>query len=248
MGMIDFTTMLVNVPKIFINFGTDIGHLWYIYMILGIYLYIPIISPWIKTAEKSHFYYFLIIWIISTFNEYLHKIYPLIWGEQYWNNTGLLQSFIGNFGYAVCGAFIKLHLKDKNLYGIGLLLYIIGSAITMGGFFYQRTRVDTCKEVEVTWHFNNFNLAIQSIGFFLLFRKMECKNKFICSLFNDIALKSYGMYLIHIFFLRLYYNLFNGAERHPCWFIWVLSMLTFVTSYLAVKAISYIPKSEYIIG
>ena len=39
--------------------------------------------------------------ICTLFNVYIHYIYPEIWGECYWNNTSLFQSFIGNFGYAV---------------------------------------------------------------------------------------------------------------------------------------------------
>ena len=58
-GIIDLQTMFLNIPKVLINFS--VGHLWFIYMIMGIYLYIPIITPWIKTAEKKHFYYYFII-------------------------------------------------------------------------------------------------------------------------------------------------------------------------------------------
>ena len=80
-GFFDLKTMLLNIPKMFINFS--IGHLWYIYMIIGVYLYVPIITPWIKTAEKKHFYYYFVIWIISSFYGYLHLIYDGIWGEAF---------------------------------------------------------------------------------------------------------------------------------------------------------------------
>ena len=247
-GDIDVKTMFINIHKIFVNFGTDLGHLWYIYMIMGIYLFIPIISPWIKTAQKEHFYYYFAMWFVSLFNVYIHYIFPEVWGECYWNNTSLFQSFIGNFGYAVLGAFIKIHLKDYNLYITGAILYIVGSGITMFGFFYRRPVAETCKEIELTWHFNTINVAMATFGMFLLLRKVECKNKKIVSLFNDIALKSYGMYLIHIFFLFFIKYLFNATEQNPGWCIFVTAFLNFIISYLAVKAISYIPYSEYIIG
>ena len=247
-GFIDLKTMFLNIPKIFVNYGTEIGHLWYIYMIMGIYLFIPIISPWIKTAQKEHFYYYFAMWFVSLFNVYIHYIFPEVWGECYWNNTSLFQSFIGNFGYAVLGAFIKIHLKDYNLYITGAILYIVGSGITMLGFFYRRPVAETCKEIELTWHFNTINVAMATFGMFLLLRKVECKNKKIVSLFNDIALKSYGMYLIHIFFLFFIKYLFNATEQNPGWCIFVTAFLNFIISYLAVKAISYIPYSEYIIG
>lgn len=248
LGFYDTKTMFINIPKIFINYGTEIGHLWYIYMIMGIYLFIPIISPWIKSAKKEHFYYYFGIWSISLFDVYMHYIYPEIWGEAYWNNTSLFQSFIGNFGYAVLGAFIKLHLKECNLYILGAILYVIGSGITMLGFFYRRPDAKTCKEIELTWHFNTINVALATFGMFLLLRKIECKNKKIASIINDIALKSYGMYLIHIFFLIFLKGLLDAPNQNPAWCLFAIAIITFIISYLAVKIISYIPYSEYIIG
>ena len=247
-GDIDLKTMFINIPKIFINYGTELGHLWYMYMAMGIYLFIPIISPWVKTAQKEHFYYYFAIWFITLFNVYIHYIYPEIWGECYWNNTSLFQSFIGNFGYAVLGAFIKLHLKEYNLYITGAILYLLGSGITMFGFLYRRDWAQTCKEIEITWHFNTINVAMATFGVFLLLRKIEIKNKTICWIINDIALKSYGMYLIHIFFLLFFKYIFDATNQHPAWCIFVIAFLTFIVSYIAVKIISFIPYSEYIIG
>ena len=247
-GDIDVKTMFKNIPKIFINYGTEIGHLWYMYMAMGIYLFVPIISPWVKTAQKEHFYYYFAIWFITLFNVYIHYPYEEIWGEAYWNNTSLFQSFIGNFGYAVLGAFVKLHLKENNLYILGFIFYLIGSGVTMGGYFIRRKKADTCKYIELTWHFNTVNVAMATFGMFLLLRKIECNNKKIAAIINDIALKSYGMYLIHIFFLWFFNYILDGTNQNPLWCIFVIAILTFITSYLAVKAISYIPYSEYIIG
>ena len=140
--------MLLNIPKMFINFS--IGHLWYIYMIVGVYLYVPIITPWIKTAEKKHFYYYFVIWIISSFSGYLHMFDDGIWGEAFWNKSTVVTSFIGHCGYAVLGAFIKLHLKENNLYILGFILYIIGTSVTMFGYFYRREESTTTEEIEVS--------------------------------------------------------------------------------------------------
>ena len=247
-GDIDLKTMFINIPKILINYGTEVGHLWYMYMAMGIYLFIPIISPWIKTAKKEHFYYYFAIWFVSLFNVYIHYIYPEVWGEAYWNNTSLFQSFIGNFGYAVLGAFIKIHLKEYNLYITGIILYIVGAGLTMLGFIYKREKAKDCKEVEMTLHFNTINVAMSTFGIFLLLRKIEIKNKYICNIVNDIALKSFGIYLVHIFFLTLFRYLLDAVNQHPSWCILVLSFLTFISSYLTVKIISFIPYSEYIIG
>ena len=245
-GFFDLKTMLLNIPKMFINFS--IGHLWYIYMIIGVYLYVPIITPWIKTAEKKHFYYYFVIWIISSFYGYLHLIYDGIWGEAFWNRSTIVQSFIGYSGYAVLGAFIKLHLKENNLYILGIVSYIIGTSVTMLGYFYRREEATTTEEIEVTWRFDSTNVALASFGVFLLLRKVECKNKIITIIFNDLALKSYGMYLIHIFFIHLFGYIFDAPKQNPISGTFVVAILTFISSYSVIKAISYIPYSQYIVG
>ena len=247
-GVIDIKTMLINIPKIFINYGSELGHLWFMYMIMGVYLLIPIFSPWIKSAKKEHFYFYFVIWLISSFSCYIHLAFPQIWGEVYWNNNTVVQGFIGDFGYAVLGAFIKLHLKEKNLYILGIILYLIGSGFTMFGFLYKREEATTCEEIEVTWKFDSINVVIATFGVFLLLRKIECKNEKVVKIFNDIALKSYGMYLIHIFFLQFFKYVFDAPNQFPLWCIFVIAILTFITSYLVIKALSYIPYSQYIIG
>ena len=247
-GVIDVKTMLINIPKIFINYGSELGHLWFMYMIMGVYLLIPIFSPWIKSAKKEHFYFYFVIWLISSFSCYIHLAFPQIWGEVYWNNNTVVQGFIGDFGYAVLGAFIKLHLKEKNLYILGIILYLIGSGFTMFGFLYKREEATTCEEIEVTWKFDSINVVIATFGVFLLLRKVECKNEKVVKIFNDIALKSYRMYLIHIFFLQFFKYVFDAPNQFPLWCIFVIAILTFITSYLVIKALSYIPYSQYIIG
>ena len=245
-GIIDLQTMFLNIPKVLINFS--VGHLWFIYMIMGIYLYIPIITPWIKTAEKKHFYYYFIIWGISSFSYYLELYFGGIWGEVFWNKTTIVSSFIGYSGYAVLGAFIKLHLKDKNLYILGIILYIIGTTISMSGYFYKREDATTTEEIEITWRFDSFNVAIASLGVFLLLRKVEWENKKITKILNDISLKSFGMYLVHLFFVQLFGYIFDAPNQFPISGIFVVALLSFISSYIVIKVVSYVPYSQYIIG
>jgi surface polysaccharide O-acyltransferase-like enzyme len=247
-GDINYKNMLLNIPLIFINYGTQLGHLWFMYMIIGVYLFMPIITPWIEKAEKVHFYYYFSIWLISSTTYYIHIAFNEIWGEAYWNKNTMVSEFFGDFGYAVLGAFIKLHLKEKNLYILGLILYAVGTGFTMFGYLYSRETANTCEEIEVTWKFDSINVIIASCGIFLLLRKIECKNELVVKIFNDIALKSYGMYLAHIFFLQLYAYALDATNQFPLWCIFVVAILTFISSYLVIKGISYIPYSQFIIG
>ena len=46
-GRTDAAGALLGVCRIPVNFGVEIGHLWFVYMLLGLYLFAPVVSPWL---------------------------------------------------------------------------------------------------------------------------------------------------------------------------------------------------------
>ena len=46
------TQFLTNIMMIPVDYGTRIGHLWYVYTLSGLYLLAPIISPWLENVSK----------------------------------------------------------------------------------------------------------------------------------------------------------------------------------------------------
>ena len=45
-------TCIASVCRIPLNYGVEVGHLWYIYMLIGVYLLAPIVSPWLRQCGK----------------------------------------------------------------------------------------------------------------------------------------------------------------------------------------------------
>ena len=249
---ITFSECLLNIPKIFVNYGVEVGHLWYIYMLIGVYLFTPIISPWIKQASLSEFLYYISFWLIGCCFNYIHLLFPKIWGECSWNNTPMLQSFTGHFGYAVLGSFIKLHINtctNDDFYWLGFIFLVVGYIITTTIYEIQYYRnVKSSFEIEIGLNFHTINVGMMAFGFFLLLRKIKCNNKIVVKLVNDIALKSYGMYLAHIMILDQFHNLFDPNNNRPCIFIPFVAICTFIATYVAIKLISFIPYSKFLIG
>ena len=50
-GQIDGATSLRDLSRIFLNFPTLAGHLWFMFPLFGLYLFIPVISPWLSKAS-----------------------------------------------------------------------------------------------------------------------------------------------------------------------------------------------------
>lgn len=53
------------------NFNGDSGHLWYIYMLIGLYLFMPVLSPWLKQTSQKAELAFLTVWFVSSLFPYL---------------------------------------------------------------------------------------------------------------------------------------------------------------------------------
>ena len=98
---------LRNVAHIPVNLGVEIGHMWFIYMLLGLYMLVPIISPWLEQCSKCQLQGYLGVWAFTTLLPYIHLWFPEVLGECFWNPTPMLHYFTGFAGYFVLGYYIK---------------------------------------------------------------------------------------------------------------------------------------------
>lgn len=251
MGQTSWTEAGVNILHIPVNFGTDVGHLWYIYMLIGLYLFAPIISPWVASASRKGMEFYLVIWAITLCVPYIHVVFPAILGECYWNQTPLLYYFSGFLGYMILAAYIKKFMFEKRAWNlpVGLLLIFVGYAITAGGFI---SLLDSkyVPNLELTWGFETINVCMMSVGIFLLLKNVHFANPssaFVRGI-ADISRLSYGMYLLHIMILFFYFGQFDSMFGSVLIKVPVIAFCTFVTSYLIIKLISLLPGSKYITG
>ena len=71
------------------------------YPLISIYLFIPIISPWLERATAREERFFILLFLISTCIPYLHRWCGEVWGECFWNEYHMLWYFSGYLGYSV---------------------------------------------------------------------------------------------------------------------------------------------------
>ena len=89
--------------------------MWYIYLLIGLYLYMPFFSAWIENADRKTKRAFLLIWIISLFIPYLKEYVAnclfersgYVFGTDTWNEFGLFYYFAGFNGYLLLGHYVK---------------------------------------------------------------------------------------------------------------------------------------------
>lgn len=251
MGQVDAATAGMNLLKIPLNFGTEAGHLWYIYMLIGLYLFAPIISPWLLSASKNNIQFYLTLWALTLCLPYIHLIFPEVWGECYWNPTPMLYYFSGFLGFGVLGYYLKTYhaQPEKKDIPIGIVFTALGYGITYFGFAHLLNTAEFVPELELTWSYGTINVGMMAVGLFFIFKNIRISSdSFITRLITDISLKSYGIYLLHIILLFFFHSQVSSKTTHAMIAIPVITIATFIASYIIIKLLSFLPKSKYIIG
>ncbi len=238
-----------NIGHILYNFTDNAGHLWFIYMLIGVYCLMPIISPWLKEIGKKGELIFLAIWFLTTFHHYAKSCLGGIWGECIWNEFHALYYYSGFIGYVVLAHFVRTHIRwslRKSLL-IGIPCILLGYAVT-AGFFYSNSLVTTDYYiVELSWRFCTFNVALMTFGMFVILRHLDCTNPVIYKPVSKISSLSYGIYLMHIFVLTFMFGLLGSHFSTPA-AILVVGLSTFAGCCLITWLLSKIPGHKYIIG
>jgi surface polysaccharide O-acyltransferase-like enzyme len=252
-GAISLQTALLNIAKIPVNYGTEVGHLWFVYMLMAIYLIAPVFSPWIVSANRKSMELFVALWAVTLLLPYIHLFFSAVWGECYWNATPTLYYFSGFIGYAVLAAYVKRFwmAPSPRIDWLAVSMVVAGYAVTLAGFLYRLGYEHEVKSLELTWNFTTLNVAVMTAGLFLLFRNIHANggsSNPAWRLIDDLSRMSYGMYLAHIIVLNAVHSLLAPLVANPFLRIPAIALTTFVITYLAVKLISLLPGNKYLIG
>ncbi len=234
-----------------IPFMFNDGHLWYIYMFVGIYLFIPILSPWLKQASQKQLQLFLGFWGISLFHHYLKFFadtneWISIFGECKWNEFSTFWYFSGYLGYVVLAYYLRTYVhweRNKSLI-IGALSFISAWAIGYFWFMHYYSTGDLYI-YEIAWRYCSPNVALGTFGFFIIMKSFPNlgQSKFV----QEISKSAYGIYLCHIFLLNFLHTQLGFITSVPLKII-LYSTLCLALSYLLIKVLSYLPYGRYLTG
>lgn len=144
-----------NFKDLLLNFNYAAGHLWFVYMIAGLYLIMPLLSPWAEKVGKRELQVYLCLWLLTTLIPFIRQWlggsapviygpsgipnaakYPL-WGEASWNTYGLFYYISGFVGYLLLGLYFRKFVPElswKKTLAIAVPLFFGGFAIGSVGF------------------------------------------------------------------------------------------------------------------
>ena len=214
-----FSGALHNILMIPFNFSMLAVQMWYVYLLIGLYLYMPFFSAWVKQASVKEQKIFLTLWFISLFIPYLREYLTKdLWGTCSWNEFGLLYYFAGFNGYLLLGYYIKnndINFSWGKLAVIGIPSFIIGYCITFLGFKSIKAIPGQPAElVELFFTYCSPNVLLMTLPIFLVIKKNHFKSVTIRRFAINISTCTLGIWMSHYLFLGPCYMLVEFLPLH----------------------------------
>jgi len=214
---------LKDVAMIPFNFSHKENHMWYIYLLIGLYLYMPFFSAWIENADRKTKRAFLLIWIISLFIPYLKEYVAnclfersgYVFGTDTWNEFGLFYYFAGFNGYLLLGHYVKKG-NDWSLmktFILCILMFAVGYYITYTGFSTTASNPNVTEtEMELFFTFCSPNVLLMTLATFLLLQKVVITNSTVIKVLANMTQCGFGIYMVHYFVVGPFFLLIGPSS------------------------------------
>lgn len=250
-GQLDSVTSMNDLCRILLNFPTLAGHFWFMYPLFSLYLFIPIISPWLEKTSAGEELFFIALFLLSTCMPYLNRCCGELWGQCFWNEYHLLWYFSGYLGYLVLAHYIRVHLdwSLKTRFIVGFLLMIVGAFLTIYSFYVQAIpgEILSTPVIEIGWAFCTINCVMLTTGTFLMFTCIRQETP--SGIVKEFSKLSYGIYLMHIFWIGAWVKVFKFTLEWPTVVaIPCIAISTFLCCILTSKLLAILPWSQWTIG
>ncbi len=213
-------------------------HLWFLYAIAGLYLIIPLLRPLVNEGNKSIRYYLLGAAFYFSFIQ--HFIY---WGLGINSAFQVPELSVWLFYFLLGNELAQVNLTNRMIPVI-LLLLSVGFGLVIWPTWYYNQPPHQWEEYFIGN--KSIGVALSSMGVFLtvrLFISQIPANGKLARFFLFIAPLSFGIYLVHEFFLQmLFHNYIRIKDLgNPLLNAPFIVLLTFVLSAFSVWVLRKIP-------
>ena len=244
LGMEDINTMLKELILSPIKMPDKIGGiLWYLFILIGIYLFIPFMSTRIYESKQMIKVY-LLIWLLSSLVLNLKQYVPNVFGENHWvHNFDMFIYFSGYMGFLLCGYFIRKHGAipiPKILTGGGKVKWVILLIVS----------IIVCHYIGIlSMSFLNIGTIVMTFCTFMIMYEYALRERsWTYKIIRRVSEMSFGIYLCHMLVLKTLtdqvYNIFGTG-----WYYQIACMIfTFTISYMLSLCISKLSFKKYLIG
>lgn len=183
--------------------GNTWAHMWYLYMILLIYMLIPVLKPFVASSNKATYsYVILILMIASSVAPFIRSITGFSFG------LGISSVQIPEFAvyvfYFLTGYYVHDLMKKESRNGIAIasVLAVLSLVVII---------LNAYLKLGMSINYDSPVVLVLATSVFYIFGRLKLVTKI------SVKLRPYlfGIYLIHAFYLNLLYK-FIGITPLEC--------------------------------
>lgn len=211
------------------SFISGYYHLWYLYLIIGIYLVIPFLRKIV--LDKNLIVYFLILCLL--FSGCMPVMNEFIKSREF--NIALsnfnINMPLGYVGYVVAGYYFSKNNVNNNIfYCLGIIGFISNYIL----YYFISYNTDLYSSI-----FLMPGTIFQSIATFLIFKNLKIKRNKFFSFISDLV---FGIYLVHVFIMSILLKLNQYIiVKYSIISIPLISIIIFIISFLITIILRKLP-------
>lgn len=202
--------------------------LWFIFALIGLYLFMPFISPWLHTASRRSMNAFMLLCVAAWILPYFDLV-AFISNQTAMGLHGTwVAPFIGYLGYIVGGVYLERwpmrtwSRPARQLFWVSALVMAVVIPILFycHNFYYPENRL-------LPFRVDTLTTAFQSFTVYILASRVRHLPAWLSRIVHRGAALSFGVYLCHILIQRLL------VRYCPQWVTdsWLLLVLVIIGSF-----------------
>lgn len=225
-----------------INGDPSAEQLWYLYAAIWLYMLTPILRKITANSSKKEIEYFLLIGFIFT------VFFPTLTTFSSFQNLKFV-NFVHSMGvdlkinyilYFFAGYYIDTYWKKKmkkyNKYAYVLYVLSILYTIVVGTYISINNRTATLSNV---YYYFSVNVFMSTIAIFIIFKSLKINedNHKLVSVINYLSSRSFGVYLIHVLLISIFYKYvpnINEVVLVPLFTLFVVFLSLILTEILGL--------------
>ncbi len=189
-------------------------HMWYLYMLIGLYLLLPIYRLAVKNMQQKDYQYLLIVYFIFlSVQPFIQSIFHV--QSAFYIMATTIYPFYFFAGYAIDKEYIQIPKK----YAIGGV--VVGLLVTAFSTMYL-------KDYSFI-HYSFPFVILQSLCLFALFKNQKGLEKFD-KVLAQMDYVSLGVYLLHLYAIRFLFTIVGMNQS--IWMIIPVACISYMFSYI----------------
>jgi surface polysaccharide O-acyltransferase-like enzyme len=214
--------------------GRTYYHMWFLYMIIGLYAFVPFIRGMSSnTKERDLFWAVVLMFGIASAAAFDRHLHPAT------GSTFFPTWFLPYVPYFLAGHLIRQ--TDYEPPRSFLSAILVGSWLATAAGFYLVSKPSTL-EIGVYFH-DNMSFTVISMAICVLFLAKSWRRPLVNDVFaRDAALLTLGVYLIHPLFRDVIVaGFYRAIGSSPIWSVPLAALSVFAVSLLGSWMISRVP-------